>query len=793
MRYIFFISAFFCHLLSFAQLTEAYSLDFGENLVSNPIKDFQVIDYNGDSYLDFCQISYDDEIEQSIMLITENLFERKFITKKIAIPVEFEVNSNTRFYDYDGNGLVDLLKVTNYGSVQLLLQISPDEFAMGTPNSQFPTLNLNQVFDYNSDGIQDLFLADYDSLAVLTNDGAGNLNIAASFSLNAPGGVDFDEMIWRDYDGDDDKDLISVFDGDGLAVDFYLRVNDSTDYDTSWTLLKTFYNGYIDLDWKMADFDNDDTLDIAISNNVGFNIYIQESANQYNLQYSENDIENVEFETIDFDGDGDIDITCSDDNPTYASFIPNNGDGSFPPTNGASGYDPYFIHDFDNDGLKDIFLINTPNIGGIRWNNGGGNFSSLQIVVSHYTASKNLGIHPNSLGGLSFYTSNDLQLRNYLNCYNLKHNGDLEYEYIPATFSNFPNSEALPVHDFDNDGMNDLIYYIRQQGNVGATFHFRKGNNEFFDSPVEIFFLPFAPNQFGSTFINDYSVCDQDQDGDLDLLIIIPGNDDVLYFVENIGNGFAPPTIVVEDPYNNMVDIENDGDIDLLGINQMYLYENGEFTAVAANISNDANYYQPAFNPQTGYVEFYDVPLTQNTEQNRRVRHFKADSLGYYSYVEYPVNDHPSLNALVSGNFYDQLVVDIDNDSILDILYAQQNLLITLHGTGTGFEITEDAFILPSSVPLEILAYDFDEDTDQDIFISFEGGYINDGGWFIVENHLLEPQPDPLDLNGDGSTDTLDLLMLIENFGCANVCNALDLDQDGLITAMDITIFLGGM
>jgi hypothetical protein len=375
----------------------------------------------------------------------------------------------------------------------------------------------------------------------------------------------------------------------------------------------------------------------------------------------------------------------------------------------------------------------------------------------------------------------------------LKHNGELEYEYLPATFSNQPNSEALPVHDFDNDGMNDLIYYIRHQGNVGATFYFRKGNNEFFDSPVEIFFLPFAPNQFGSTFINDYSVCDQDQDGDLDLLIIIPGNDDVLYFIENIGNGFAPPTIVVEDPYNNMVDIENDGDIDLLGINQMYLYENGEFTAVAANISNDANYYQPAFNPQTGYVEFYDVPLTQNTEQNRRVRHFKADSLGYYTYVEYPVNDHPSLNALVSGNFYDQLVVDIDNDSILDILYAQQNLLITLHGTGTGFEITEDAFILPSGVPLEILAYDFDGDTDQDIFISMDGGYMNDGGWFIVENHLLEPQPDPLDLNGDGSTDTLDLMMLLENFGCANVCSALDLDQDGLITAMDITIFLGGM
>jgi hypothetical protein len=74
-----------------------------------------------------------------------------------------------------------------------------------------------------------------------------------------------------------------------------------------------------------------------------------------------------------------------------------------------------------------------------------------------------------------------------------------------------------------------------------------------------------------------------------------------------------------------------------------------------------------------------------------------------------------------------------------------------------------------------------------------DGGWINNGGWFIVENHLLEPQPDPLDLNGDGSIDTLDLFMLLENFGCANVCSALDLDQDGFITAMDITIFLGGM
>lgn len=62
-------------------------------------------------------------------------------------------------------------------------------------------------------------------------------------------------------------------------------------------------------------------------------------------------------------------------------------------------------------------------------------------------------------------------------------------------------------------------------------------------------------------------------------------------------------------------------------------------------------------------------------------------------------------------------------------------------------------------------------------------------GWLHAHVAPASGNDCPADLNQDGMVSTLDLLVLLADFGCTNACNA-DINGDGLASSSDLLLLL---
>jgi len=296
---------------------------------------------------------------------------------------------------------------------------------------------------------------------------------------------------------------------------------------------------------------------------------------------------------VDFDNDGYEDILAIfADSPHRKSLYRNNGDGTFSKTtaplfvNDTSWAIASSLVDMDNDGDLDVYYANediyAPNVTAahdiIYRNNGSGSYTRLNVLLDS-TSSRNgiWGDYDND-GYMDLFISS-LPWSSSVGITRLFHNsgsGTFTHVYdITKSTTTGNYSYGASFVDYDNDRDLD-IFLVNSFGHPNTMFQ-NNGSGVFTDATAATGLTENRPNNDGHTW------GDIDNDGDLDLFMTT-FNKNILYI--NNGNGtftentteVAVDEAVVESTGPNLVDIDNDGDLDLLVSNNNLAPENFFYT-----------------------------------------------------------------------------------------------------------------------------------------------------------------------------------------------------------------------
>ncbi len=317
---------------------------------------------------------------------------------------------------------------------------------------------------------------------------------------------------------------------------------------------------------SLCDMDNDGDLDILVF--AGGDQKVVWYRNNGNGFYDTAIVINSNNELVynaepaDLDQDGDIDVVCCASG--RICWFENAGNGSFGSCQNI--YNNYafdgnallYINDLDNDNFKDI-ICSTYSDSTITWfrNLGNGNFGPQQIIDTiSATSYKLIPVDLDQDGkkdllcSKSFHTSS---ITYSINTWkkNLG-NGNFSLEqFIDSVEYSYGGIEIV---DFDNNGFPDIVgshgFVITWKKNLGG------GN---FSNDILIDSTSATPR---------LALADMDGDSDMDMISTYIST----YFVvwqENIGGGVFGPSQMICDTLPNLAwscsgDLDNDGDIDIV-------------------------------------------------------------------------------------------------------------------------------------------------------------------------------------------------------------------------------------
>jgi hypothetical protein len=353
-----------------------------------------------------------------------------------------------------------------HAAVLMALCNTPKAFAQFTNVSELlnistsvpTTYNGNGVsfYDFNDDGWDDITIARGNEDPVFLTNNDGTLE-TAPFTIPNNGGQQISMILWADYDGDEDVDLII----------------------TKW-------EGPVEL-WQ-----NDGDFNFT-------NVAAAAGLNTGNYRH-------VGAAFADIDHDGDIDLYIAKfyhpafyTTPQYAgAFYTNNGDGTFSESTVSTGvyvaprpiFQPIFL-DFDGDGWEDLYLI-TDRVfseNALFKNDGDGTFTNVSegsgadIMIDSMTGT--VGDYDND-SDLDIYITNSPPNGSKF----LENNGDETFTEVAA---------ALGVNvtqigwgslwiDYDNDSWQDLFVSLTggTQTFPGNYFYRNNEGNSFTNMALEL-------------------------------------------------------------------------------------------------------------------------------------------------------------------------------------------------------------------------------------------------------------------------------------------------------------------
>lgn len=251
----------------------------------------------------------------------------------------------------------------------------------------------------------------------------------------------------------------------------------------------------------------------------------------------------------DMDNDGDPDLYLANDFGINALYI-NNGDGTFQDVTEAAGIKGAIdiiggeeapngygaaLADIDNDGYLDIYVVNLGGSNILYRSNGDGTYTD---VTEEVNAKAGIGVmgagtaaafsDVDGDGRPDLYAANGYGLPSF---FYINRGGDFDDETDEAGVGEQEDAEAVVFGDYDNDGDMDM-YISNTAGAEGQPLsdilYQNDGNGIFEDVTVE-----------AGLDIEDYSLGaafgDLDNDGYLDLYVVINGGPNILY--RNNGDG----------------------------------------------------------------------------------------------------------------------------------------------------------------------------------------------------------------------------------------------------------------
>ncbi|MBK8981613.1 MAG: VCBS repeat-containing protein [Ignavibacteria bacterium] len=493
----------------------------------------------------------------------------------------------------------------------------------------------------------------------------------------------------------------------------------------------------------------------------------------------------IQIELNDMDNDGYLDaVILTDGIGNSFKIFYNNGFGQFinPTTiDFIEGYRNYFIFDFDNDGDNDILHENYP----------------IEVVIY-----SNIGNHQFDRVYLGLNESEDLEFRT---CCDFDNDGDIDIinrrEILlnngNLSFSRLLNSApygiAGDMKDFDNDGDLDMITSNASQ----IYLHRNNGNGIFSDSTL--------------ISSGDYSYLniagDFTADGSFDLLMYDNSVNKNAIFKNN-GSGYFTflsytDSLAFSPLFSN--DIDSDGDIDLIGKKNNFLY---------ALLNEPNNYLPPTVIPENNSVNvnvnpeitvFFRQDMNASTINNSNIKIFSSQSglincLISYDALQRKATIDPVENFKPGDKIQVTLSSGIQSSDNTPLKpYTWTFIIQALTGTGvfTMSSIIDTSFF--DDRIISIYSADIDSDGDPDLITS--GSEIlmfkNNGNAEFSLSQTIEIANTEIltgDFDGDGDPDILcisGILLLIKNDGNGNFINSYtstgggsngssgDIDEDG--------------
>jgi len=218
-------------------------------------------------------------------------------------------NSAATWFDYDGDGFLDLLLAgESGGNKRSLLYRNNGGASFTEVNAGLVGVSHGAVAaaDYDNDGDMDLLLSGFNGANPVTilyrNEGGRFVDSASGLT-----GLSASAIAWADYDKDGDPDLLITGDDGGSKVTLLYK-NDGAAFSTVATTLPGVANGTV----VWGDYDNDGVLDLFLSGDSAAGrvatIYRQQAATFTPRDAGLAAVDLSAAAWGDYDGDGDLDL-----------------------------------------------------------------------------------------------------------------------------------------------------------------------------------------------------------------------------------------------------------------------------------------------------------------------------------------------------------------------------------------------------------------------------------------------------------------------------------------------------
>ncbi|CAF4016179.1 unnamed protein product [Adineta steineri] len=421
----------------------------------------------------------------------------------------------------------------------------------------------------------------------------------------------------------------------------------------------------------VADFNNDSQLDIAVSleffGGMGVLLgYGNGSFSDVDTYWIDSEAYPVSVATGDFNNDNRLDIVVSNNGLGSISIFYGNGDGTFSNLTNyttGSGSQPTWVvvSDFNNDAILDITVANsgTDNIG-VFFGNVNHSF------YDQITFSTGISSDPDALVYEDFNNDNqlDIAFANYgtnsigvlLGCIN----GTF---FDPLTYSTGDNSQPyfLAVGDFNKDERLDVVAANFGTDNIGMFFGYV--NEDFLNAP--------AYSTGSSSQVTSIAVGDFNNDTRLDVVITNNATNNVkvifgsgygtfLYDITySTGNASQPCSVSV-------ADLNNDNRLDFVvansGINTISIF----FSNGTGTFSNQI-IYSTGISSQPYSVVILD--FNNDTRLDIAVASYGTSNIGvYFGYGNGSFMNQQIFSSGFNSHPFALAVGDIDNNNLTDII-----------------------------------------------------------------------------------------------------------------------------
>jgi|GEM_PF-2255554 len=309
-----------------------------------------------------------------------------------GLPVAYAVNSNPASiiaHDFNNNKTNDFL-IVNSGSNNVSLLLGRSSITGTRTFNDAVNYNID-VFptglcaaDFNNDNKIDLAASNIHSrVSVVLGKGDGTFFAFNNYQVNGDG---LRDVYCADLNGDNFVDLVTV-NKDSNNISILLGDGTGSFYEQA---ISPYAVGSKPVMVSVADFNNDDILDLAVVNNNhlfgGNNVSVLLGNGDGTFQTRQNYNVGLKPESVfsaDLNNNGNIDLVTANYNSNNISILLNNGNGTFAPAvNINVGSQPRYVFaaDFNNNNNKDLAVSNSGNnTVTILLGDGNGNFQQALI------------------------------------------------------------------------------------------------------------------------------------------------------------------------------------------------------------------------------------------------------------------------------------------------------------------------------------------------------------------------------------------------------------------------------